>query len=145
MITFEKNIYIDRPPQVVFDYMSDPKKDSEWRSGSDFAEWITDDPVGVGSKMRSVNSFMGRKVEAVAEITSWDPPHHYSFKSIGGSFPSEFRFSLRPEGSGTQLISSGEIAFSRILKVLEWLFGGQIKKGAEGDFERLKLNLEDGE
>ena len=74
MIIFEKNIYIYRPAQDVFDYMSDPQKDSEWRSGSDFAEWVTDDPVGVGSKMRSVNTSTCKYRYALTGDTLLPPP-----------------------------------------------------------------------
>jgi uncharacterized protein YndB with AHSA1/START domain len=57
MISFEKRINIDRPPQEVFDYMSDPANDAEWRSGSRVAEWSSEGPVGVSSTMRSEDSF----------------------------------------------------------------------------------------
>jgi carbon monoxide dehydrogenase subunit G len=142
MISFEKSIYIDRPPQEVFDYMSDPANDAEWRSGSRVAEWSSEGSVGVGSTMRSEDSFLGRKVDTTSKITSWDPPHQYSFKSVGGSFPAEFSFQLRSEGSGKQLTASGEIEFSGVFKLVEWLFGYQIGKQAVDDFDTLKTILE---
>jgi hypothetical protein len=142
IITFEKRIFIDRSPQDVFDYMSDPAKDAEWRAGSRSAEWDSEGPIGVGSIMRSEDRSMGRKVETLSQITTWDPPHGYGFKSMSSSFPAEFHFKLEPQEEGTQLTAWGSIEFKGIAKLMEWIFGGQIKKQAEEDFMVLKQMLE---
>jgi carbon monoxide dehydrogenase subunit G len=141
MITFERSICINRQKQEVFDWMSDPTNDAQWRSGSEFAEWTSDGPIGAGSTLRSVDSFLGRKIEAASEITTWDPPHQYGFKSVGGSFPTKFTFRLESNESGTQLTAGGEIEFSGFFKLVEWLFGKQIKRQVENDFNTLKLLL----
>jgi hypothetical protein len=124
--------------------MSDPANDAKWRAGSRIAEWASDGPIGVGSLMRSEDRSMGRKIETYSEITSWDPPHRYGFKSKSSSFPAEFNFNLVAEGDGTLLTASGRIEFTGLFKLMEWLFGGRIKKQAEDDFERLKQLLEGG-
>jgi carbon monoxide dehydrogenase subunit G len=142
MITFEESIFINRQMQEVFDFMSDPANDAQWRSGSEFAEWTSDGPIGAGSTLRSVDSFLGRKIEAASEITTWDPPHQYGLKSVGGSFPARFTFKLESHESGTQLTAAGEIEFRGFFKLVEWLFGRQIEKQVEDDFSTLKLLLE---
>ena len=99
--------------------------------------------MGVGSTFRSVDRFMGRDIEAVSEITIWDPPNMYGFKSVGGSFPAEFTLRFESEEGGTELTSRGEIEFKGLLKVVEWLLGKQIENQAQSDFDTLKL-LRDG-
>jgi hypothetical protein len=103
--------------------MSDPANDAKWRAGSRIAEWASDGPIGVGSLMRSEDR---------------------GFKSKSSSFPAEFNFNLVAEGDGTLLTASGRIEFTGLFKLMEWLFGGRIKKQAEDDFERLKQLLEGG-
>jgi uncharacterized protein YndB with AHSA1/START domain len=142
IITFEKRIYIDCPPQEVFDYMSDPANDAQWRAGSRSAKWASEGPVGVGSRMRSEDRAMGRKIETFSEITSWDPPHGFGFKSLSKSFPAEFSFKLEPDGGGTQLTAHGKIEFSGVFKLLEMFSGKGIVKQAEDDFTTLKHILE---
>lgn len=124
--------------------MSDPANDAEWRAGSRIAEWASDGPIGVGSLMRSEDRSMGRKIETYSEITSWDPPHGYGFKSKSSSFPAEFNFNLVAEEDGTQLTARGRIEFKGVFKLLELFSGRGIKKQAEDDFERLKQLLEGG-
>jgi carbon monoxide dehydrogenase subunit G len=142
IIVFEKHIYIDRPPQVVFDYMSDPANDAQWRAGSRSAEWASNDPIGVGSLMRSEDHAMGRKIETFSKITSWDPPLQYGFKSLSKSFPAEFSFNLEAEGDGTQLTARGQIEFKGLFKFLELFSSKGIRTRAEEDFITLKQVLE---
>lgn len=35
MISFEKQLFINRPLQEVFDYVSNPANDAQWRDGSE--------------------------------------------------------------------------------------------------------------
>jgi carbon monoxide dehydrogenase subunit G len=142
MLTFEKTVMIHRPQQEVFDFVSDPANDARYRGGAHSAEWSSDGPVGVGSTMRSVDRFMGREVETASRITVWDPPHRYAFETMGGSFPARYTLTFEPVGEGTRLTSRGEIGFKGIFRVVEWLFGGQIKAQAQRDFDTLKGVLE---
>jgi uncharacterized protein YndB with AHSA1/START domain len=142
MLTFEKTVIINRPQQEVFDFVSDPANDARYRSGARSAEWASDDPVGVGSRMRSVDRYMGREVETLSRITLWDPPHRYAFETADGSFPSRFTLTFEPVDGRTRLTSRGEIGFKGIFRVVEWLFGRQIKAQAQSDFDTLKRLLE---
>lgn len=38
MFTYEKTIFINRQPQEVFDYITNPDNDSEWRTTAVSAE-----------------------------------------------------------------------------------------------------------
>ena len=57
MYTFEKSIFINRPPQEIFDFITNPANDAQWRSSSLSAEWTSEGPVGLGSTQRSVDKF----------------------------------------------------------------------------------------
>ncbi len=65
---------IDRPPQEVFDYMSDVTNFPQWQTDTVTAEWLSDGPIGVGSKASSVARMMRLKMMAGFEISIWDPP-----------------------------------------------------------------------
>ncbi len=111
MYKFESSIFINRPVQEVFDFVTNPANDVKWRSGTESAEWTSDGPPGVGSTIKVVAKLLGRKIEVVAEITGWDPPHLSSFKSVGGPFPFESTSKYEAQGDGTLLTETGPSPF----------------------------------
>ena len=144
MYMFEKSIFINRPPQDVFDYITNPDNDSNWRSTAVSAEWTSDGPVGVGSTQRTVGKFLGRKIDSTNEVTVWDPPNQFSFKSVGGSIPLELSQKLVAKDNGTQLTINAQAELAGFFKLAEGLVGKQAEKQMDTDFNALKLVLEAG-
>lgn len=144
MYMFEKSIFINRPPQEVFDYITNPDNDSNWRSTAVSAEWTSDGPVGVGSTQRTVGKFLGRKIDSTNEVTVWDPPNQFSFKSVGGSIPLELSQKLVAKDNGTQLTINAQAELAGFFKLAEGLVGKQAEKQMDTDFNALKLVLEAG-
>ncbi len=145
MIKFEKRYYIDRPKQEVFDFVTDPANDTKWRDSASSAEWISEGPVGVGSTQRSVDKFLGRKIELTTEVTAWDPPNKYGLKTLSGPIPTESTITFESEGSGTQLTINGQVEFGGFFKMTEGLVGKQVEKQLDTDFNGLKRVLEEGQ
>jgi carbon monoxide dehydrogenase subunit G len=142
VISFEKTVYIKRPRQEVFDFVSDPANDALYRKGAKSSEWSSEGMVGVGSTMRTVDRFMAREIETTSEITIWDPPTKYAFQTVGGPAVARFTLAFESIEDGTKLTSRGEIEFKGLLKVVGWLLGRQIKNQAQSDFDTLKRSLE---
>ena len=145
MITYETSIFINRPPQEVWPYISNPVKYSQWQSGADSAEWTSVGPPGVGSTTREVGKILGRKMEGTVQITAWDPPNVLGRKSVGGPIRFEITIKLEPKDEGTQLNAHVQGELGGFLKIAEGLAGKQIEKQTEADFEALKLLLEAGQ
>ena len=145
MITFEKSIFINRPQQEVFDFVSNPGNDPQWRSSAESAEWTSEGPVGVGSTYRSVDRFLGRKIEGTTEVTSWDPPHQAGFKSVSGPMSFEGTMKLESKENGTQLTVAAQAEFGGFFKIAEGLVGKQLEKQIDADFDALKLVVEEGQ
>lgn len=144
MFTFSKSFYIERPQQEVFDFMADPANDTKWRDSAVSSEWASEGPVGVGSQLRTVDKLLGRKIESTSEVTSWDPPHTYGQKTVGGPAPFEFTVTLEPKGSGTQLTMAGQAELGGFFKMAEGLVGKQLEKQLDTDLAGLKRVLEEG-
>ena len=49
MVDMSASIFIDRPPNEVFDYVMDVVHDVQWRTGVVEARYTSDGPVGVGA------------------------------------------------------------------------------------------------
>ncbi len=144
MYRFEHSVFINRPPQDVFDFVTSPANSPKWQGSVENAEWTSESPVGVGSTWRSVATFLGRKLESIIEITSWDPPNGHSFKSISGPIPFENTLRFESKDNGTQLHISGQAEIGGFFKLAEGLVGKQVEKQLESDFAALKLLLEAG-
>ena len=144
MYEFEKSILINRLQQEVFEYVTDPANYAKYIGGSEGAEWTSEGPVGVGSTLRSVGKFMGRKMEGMSEVTAWDPPNQYTRKSVGGPVPFEMKMLFAAQDNGTQLTLSGQAEIGGFFKLAEGLVGKQFEKQMDGDLKTLKRLMEEG-
>ncbi len=144
MISFSKSIHIDRPQQEIFDYLTDPSNDAKWRSSAVSSEWVSEDPPGVGSKLKSVDRMLGREMESTIEITAWDPPKKFGQKALGGPVPFEFTVRLAPHGDGTHVTIDGQAEIGGFFKIAEGLAGKQFENQVENDIASLKRALEGG-
>lgn len=142
MRTFEFSVFIDRPPQEVFDFMTNPDNAPQWQEGLISSEWITPEPAGVGSRKRGVTRFMGREIGAEEEYTEWDRPRGYAFKGATrvSSFSGVTKFEARDDG--TLVTLAGQVEVSGILKLAEGLLVRQVEKQDRGNFDTLKRVLE---
>jgi len=138
----EGSVFINRQPQQVFDFISDPANYPKWQSGTESAEWTSDGPRGVGSTWKVVTKFLGRRIEANIEVTAWDPPHHLAFKATGGPIPFEATVRLEAQGSGTLVNETGQAEFGGFFKLAEGLVAKQMEKEFEDSHAALKQALE---
>ena len=141
MISFEKSFFINRPPQVVWDFVSDPANDTKWRLGP--SEWTSEGPHGVGSTMHTQAKFLGRNIDGTIEITVWDPPQQLGTKAVSGPIPFESIVKFESKENGTELTLSGSAEPGGFFKIAEGLVGKQIEKQVDTDFNALKVLLED--
>jgi carbon monoxide dehydrogenase subunit G len=144
MIRFVKSLSVARPQQEVFAFMADPANDTRWRESAVSAEWVTDGPIGVGSRLKSVDKLLGREIESTSEVTAYDPPNKYGQKALGGPVPFEFTVTLEPEGVGTKLTMAGHAEVGGFFKLAEGLVGKQLEQQIERDLAGLKRVLEQG-
>ena len=147
MYKFTKSIFINRSQQDVFDFLSNPANLTKWASVVEFAEWTSTDIPGIGSTYKQVVKFLGRNSETIFEITSWDPPNRYSYKSINIPPPAESIESvitLASKENGTQLTFDAQIGAVGVFKFAEGMLGKMAEKGDGNNIETLKQLLEAG-
>ena len=144
MFNFEHSIWINRTPQEVFDYLSEPNNDPEWRRSAVSAEWISDPPHGVGSTYKSVDKLMGRNMEVTQEVTAWDPPNQTGFQGASGPMSFEFTVTFEAPDNGTKATISVEAQTGGLFKIAEGLAAKQMEKQVSTDFAGLKRVMEGG-
>ena len=142
MITFKKHIFINRPKQEVFDFVSDPANAAKWRGTIQSAEWISQGSIGIGSRIRQVSKFMGWKQENTTEVTAWEPPNHITQKMIDGPL-FEHTFEFQSKQNGTDFTVTGTMEIKGLLRLLTGLMVRQSENMLEAELSTLKLILEE--
>jgi carbon monoxide dehydrogenase subunit G len=145
MQTFEISIFINCPPQEVWDLISNPANNNQWSSNTEYAEWTSEGPHGVGSTQHDVGKVLGRKMEGTSEIIAWDPPNEFGQKSTSGPLPWESMWKLEPKENGTQLTVSAGAEVGGFFKMAEGLVVKQLVKMFDTNIEALKQLLEAGQ
>ena len=93
MAVIESTVLIQRPPEEVFDYLSDPRNELEWNPKVRVMQKLTDGPVGVGTKFRAKWTKSG---VVTLECREYDRPRHWRFVN-GGPLSVDFAVDLTPE------------------------------------------------
>ena len=84
MAPLTHTVEIDRSPQDVFAYVTDPERFPEWQEAVVRAHRIGDGPITQGTKV-SLTRRMGRREQTMtSELTEYDPPRGYAFRVIDG-------------------------------------------------------------
>jgi len=98
------SVVVNRRPEEVFAYLADVSRHGEWSPKPYRVEALTEGPVRVGSRFRSVG-WLPRQPETVneVEITQLDPPRRFAFNAHdrGETFKSEFV--LTPQDGATRV------------------------------------------
>ena len=143
MFKTRRSVSINRSPQDVFNYVTDPANDANWQGLTESSHWTSEGPPGVGSTQDSVSRFLGRKMESTLEITIWDPPNTVGFKVTMGPMPFQGAFGFESIGENqTELTADVEAEIGGFLKLAKGLVGKQLEKQLDTDFNALKLLLE---
>lgn len=142
MASFIVTTFIDRPPQDVFDFVTNPANAAQWQSGTESSKWSSEGPVGVGSTLHGVGRLLGRELVIDAEITEWNPPDLWGLKFSTGPMRVENSNRFESKDGGTLLIQHFQGEVGRFFKIAEGLAIKQVQKKIETDGKTLKRLLE---
>jgi uncharacterized membrane protein len=142
METIEISIDIQRPLEIVFAFVADPRNGPQWQGAIKAVRMTPDGPPRVGTKTTVVASFLGVKLEPTNEITALEPNRFVSMKGSSGPATLEGTFRVEAVGSGTHLSATLQVEPGGLFKVAGPVFASQFKKQFEADFQRLKELLE---
>jgi uncharacterized protein YndB with AHSA1/START domain len=100
-----RTITIDRSPDDVFAFFSDPANDRQWRGH--VKEIAAEGPPGVGRRIHQVvDGPGGRGIPADIEVTAYDPPRRYAFQVVAGPARPRGTFEVTPSGTGAAVTFS---------------------------------------
>ena len=137
-------IDIARPRELVAAYLRDPGNDPRWIGGLRSARLVTEPPVGVGSRVERVASFLGRRIEYVNEITELTGTR-LTMRSVRSPFPMRVTYGFDDAGNDATKVSVRvEGDASRLYRLADPLMGLLVRRSVQRDLRTLKRLLENG-
>lgn len=144
MIDFTIETQIERPPQEVFDYVTDSEKLPSWQTNTVSAVPETAGPLGLGARIREVHRGPGgKRVESLVEVSEFEPARLFALTMIEGSLPMDARIELQPAGAaGTLMRFRVQGKLSGAMRLAQPLLSLGLRRQFEQHCARLKRALE---
>lgn len=103
MTLIDQRILIDAPPQIIWEFISDPYKLAEWHAGYTSVSVLTTQQTGQGTRRRCAVTGGGKDV--IEQITAWVDGLGYEYELIeGGPYRAmRGRIRLQPGPDGTSV------------------------------------------
>jgi hypothetical protein len=135
--------HIRRSRDDVARFAMDPANDARWILALDSVRVLGDGPVGAGTRVERVASFLGRRIEYVNEIDSYDPPTRLAMHSIKAPFPMTVVYEFETSGAHQTLarIRAGGDA-KGFYNLAGPLLSAMVKRGIARDLEQLRKLME---
>jgi carbon monoxide dehydrogenase subunit G len=138
----ESSIWIARPPQDIWDFVSDLSNDTQWREGVSSAQWISDPPHGVGSTGLHI-------IEGVGDwpwtAIALEEPHNLAWRVTGGRFEgSQGAYRIDPDGDGSRFTLETQVKRNVLMSLLMPILKGMLGRQNANDLKKLKALLETG-
>ncbi|MFQ5968501.1 MAG: SRPBCC family protein [Acidimicrobiia bacterium] len=134
---FDTEFVIRQPVEKVFGHFADIEGRPNWVTPAVEREKLTEGPVGVGTKYRSVDRLPGRRIEFSQEVTAYVPNELVSEAWTGPlAGRSETRFA--PQDGATRLTLHMEVAPSGMFKVLAPIIRGWVQRALQKDLARFE-------
>jgi uncharacterized protein YndB with AHSA1/START domain len=134
----EQTFDVARPPESVFDYMTNPANLSQWQTSKTRVEVLTDGEPRAGYRVREWTKVPGRKeFEQVVEFDRFERPHLLHTHIVEGPQPIDGTWELTPTDSGTRGHFTAEGPLRGPMRLLEPI----VKRAIDRQFREYHDNL----
>lgn len=134
----ENSIFIARPPEDIWTFLTDIDNDRKWRKGLMETHWTSDEPSQLGSTAVYVFKGIG---EVHWKLTEWEEQRVIGWDYIGGRLDGGHgSYRMEPENGGTRMTMRMELIAGVLFRMFLRLF---VSRQNDGDLKTLKAVMED--
>lgn len=141
-IHVENSVWINRPVEEVFAYMTDPSNMPSFVPGITEAEKVTQGPNGVGTQIACKFSMLGGSMDILAEWTRFENNTCYASQNLKGG-DTKALTTFQEENGGTRIDRVMDVGVEGFLATLaKPLIRRTAVRNADTEFAQLKDLLE---
>ncbi len=141
MIKINLSVVIHRPVEVVFAYSNDISHRAEWNPGL-IEVSAPEGPLHVGSRIREVFKFLGRRIESAFEVVEYEPNRRLTFRTVAGPIPMTGTQTYESVDGATKLTVSGEGEVGGFFKLADPIVAQMLRRQSQTALENLRDLLE---
>ncbi|PYZ98121.1 hypothetical protein CR205_05870 [Alteribacter lacisalsi] len=144
MPDLKEEVIISLNREAVFEFASNLKNSTEVLANVVEVNKLSEGPVGAGTKFEEIRQFRNRRVGAVLEVVTYNPPHSYSVKSENKGLVVTYTYSFTEEKENqTRVRFEGEVeAVSFPMKLMRPMMVKMLKKEDGDHLVSLKNTIE---
>jgi uncharacterized protein YndB with AHSA1/START domain len=136
---------IRRPRAEVAAYAGDPANAPEWYANIRSVEWRTRPPLGVGSRLDFVATFLGRRLAYTYEVTELVPGERLVMRTAQGPFPMETTYTWQAlDQDATRMTLRNRGRPSGCFVLVAPFLSAAVRRANHADLARLRTRLEGG-
>ncbi|MEH7451915.1 SRPBCC family protein [Gottfriedia acidiceleris] len=105
MVDVLTEITIDCPIEKVSEYASNPENAPKWYININSAEWKTEKPLVIGSKIAFQARFLGKDLAYLYEIIEYTPGKKLVMRTANGPFPMETTYTWSKVNDSSTLMT----------------------------------------
>jgi hypothetical protein len=141
MVKFSADLYINRPVEKVFAWLTRAENQGKFDKTSLGMELLTPVPWQAGSQFRELRNLGGRKTEVLSEISEFETNKLFVIRSKTG--PDWLgTWSFQPDKSGTRLRWTGQMRMKGFARLFEPIIASQIRAQIDQQFSALPRLIE---
>jgi uncharacterized membrane protein len=138
MLRADASMMINRPVKEVWEFFLKSENVPKWALDLSEARYITEGPIGVGTKSYWTQTFLGIDMSSTQEIYEFEPYKVIAFKSISGPFPMTLRYTFNTRPEGTLVTAFLEAEPGGFFKLGEPLLNPIVTRHFKNSLENLK-------
>jgi hypothetical protein len=123
MVHMEGEIIINRPADVIFDFVADARNEPRYNPRILCAEKTSKGPIGLDTRFRSETSSMGRTTQWTIEITKYERPRLLALLIHSSSADIQGIQTFDPLDSGTRMRWLWELKPHGVFRLMTPLIG----------------------
>lgn len=142
MAGFTMSEWIEKGPQEVFAFMTDPENASKLMHNIVKLEQIGEGTIGVGTKLRETRRVQGKEHTAELEVVTFEPPHRYGVGTEQSGIRITYQYLLSAERNGTRIDLTCAVTATGLKKVTLPLVAAIMKREDGNHLRQLKAAVE---